>query len=469
MNITKTDVIWSYIAQFFGLCTNIITLPLILTHLSSDILAIWYVFFSVSTLVVMLDIGFQEAFVRNIAYVYGGASVLSKEGIIHNQDSITNGEIDYPLLKSLIITMRRFYGRIVFIILLFLLIPCTFYISYLSGDIPAYNNIILAWVIYAVSLAITFYCILYNAILQGKGYFKELNILKIGSKLIYLILLILGLLLGYGILAIAVANLIAIIIYSFVAPFFINKDKMFDILKKITKRDVNLLDIVGHNALKAGVSALVLSFTTRGSTMFFPLFIPSLDIVAQYGLSMQIIVLIWGTSLIYGQVHAPLLAQFRIHQNIQGLKQKFGEAFVVMITIFLIGALSTFLFGNLIFSYIGSNTLLLPALPLLFLFIIYFFDLNHTLAISFIASKNYIPYLKASIVTGIGIAFFMFFFTQVLDWGLYGFIFAIGVGQLLYHNWRWPLEITRDLQCNYKDILRLGITSLLTKKSKVNK
>lgn len=466
INITKTDVIWSYIAQFFGLCSNIIILPFILTHLSTDVIAIWTIFFSVSTMVVMLDIGFQEAFARNVAYVYGGMSVLKKEGIANDNFINNDSSINYSLLKSLIITMRKFYGLLVLIILIILFIPGTFYINYLSKGLLDYKEILYSWIIYSISLGISFYCIMYNALLQGKGYFKEFNILKIISKLIYLVLIVVGMSLGYGIITIAVANLISMIAYKLIAPLYVNKDKMYDKLKDILPSKDNLLRVIGYNAIRSGIAAIILNFTTRSSPVFFPLFVPSLTLTAQYGISIQIVGLISNLSLIYGITHVPLMAQYRVDKNSKGLKNKFGETIALMSIIFFIGTICTLFFGNYVFELIGSNTKLLSTLPLLFLFIIFFLDTNHSLSIGFISTGNYIPHLKSTIIIGICIIACTFLFTKVFGWGLYGFIFSIGVCQL-YHNFRWPLEVTRELKCSYTNILFTGYRSILSNLIKV--
>ncbi len=33
------------------------------------------------------------------------------------------------------------------------------------------------------------------------------------------------------------------------------------------------------------------------------------------------------------------------------------------------------------------------------------------------------------------------------DAGLWGLILAPGIVQLAYQNWKWPLEVYRDLKC----------------------
>ena len=56
IKIGKSDVIWSYIGNFFRVAANIILLPVVLKMLTDDELGIWYVFGSVSQIVILLDL-----------------------------------------------------------------------------------------------------------------------------------------------------------------------------------------------------------------------------------------------------------------------------------------------------------------------------------------------------------------------------------------------------------------------------
>ena len=59
IHITKKDVLWGYIAQFFNIGAGILLLPVILKLLPADILGVWYIFLTISSLVQMIDCGFQ--------------------------------------------------------------------------------------------------------------------------------------------------------------------------------------------------------------------------------------------------------------------------------------------------------------------------------------------------------------------------------------------------------------------------
>ena len=81
IKVQKRDVIWSYLAQFFNLGVGFITLPAILKMLSADEVGLNYILISISSVIVLFDMGFSSQFSKNITYVLSGAQTIEKEGI----------------------------------------------------------------------------------------------------------------------------------------------------------------------------------------------------------------------------------------------------------------------------------------------------------------------------------------------------------------------------------------------------
>ncbi len=106
IHITKKDVLWGYIAQFFNIGAGILLLPVILKLLPADILGVWYIFLTISSLVQMIDFGFQPTFTRNVAYVFSGAVKLQAKGLDKGQTHLDHP--NYPLLKNMISVMKHF-------------------------------------------------------------------------------------------------------------------------------------------------------------------------------------------------------------------------------------------------------------------------------------------------------------------------------------------------------------------------
>lgn len=458
--ITKSDIIWSYIAQFFNMGAGIIILPVILKTLPQDVLGIWYIFVTIGTFVTLLDFGFQSAFTRNVTYAFGGATTLLKEGI--DPSAPIMDRPNYALIKSLIKGMKLFYGTVSLLILGLLTVLGSIYILHISSSLDNSDEILTAWFIYAVAVSIEFFYLYYDSLLLGRGFIKENNVLIIIAKSVYITVTVVGLVCGYGIISISIATCLSFVIKRIFSHRFFFKNGLKKLLRESSYHSQNVLPIIRYNASKVGLAELAIFFTTRGNLFFASLFLP-LSIVGQYGLSMQLILFVSRISQLYFQTHMPLLTQFQIENRKNDIRKIFSESVLIMTLTYLSAALVIVLFGNRILELIHSQTYFLPTLPLVLLFVVYYLDVNHVLPLLLLTTKNRIPYLYASLFSGFSIALLSPLFMGVFHWGVYGIILSTGIVQLLYHNWKWPLVVSRDLNMPYFQIYEMGYNSLLQK------
>ena len=93
VDITRKDVIWSYVAKFFLIGSGLVTLPLILNMLTKEEVGMNYLMLTVGSIVGLLDFGFSPQFGRNFTYVNSGARSLLKEGVMEE----SGGEVDWHL------------------------------------------------------------------------------------------------------------------------------------------------------------------------------------------------------------------------------------------------------------------------------------------------------------------------------------------------------------------------------------
>ena len=108
IDITRKDVVWSYVAKIFMIGSGLVTLPMILRMLTPEEVGMNYVMLTVGSIVGLMDFGFSPQFGRNFTYVNSGAKTLLKEGIREESSS----EVDMHLLSVLIRTARYVYNRI---------------------------------------------------------------------------------------------------------------------------------------------------------------------------------------------------------------------------------------------------------------------------------------------------------------------------------------------------------------------
>lgn len=465
INISRKDVVWGYISQVFNIGANLFILPVIFFFLSGDILGIWYIFINVGTFATLFGLVFQSTFSRNIAYAFGGATSLKKDDI-----DIESGILDepnIPLVKGIISAMRRFYGFISIGMLFFLLLFGIPYFYYLSGGLSEQAEIIQAWVVYAVSIAFSFYCLHFGSILQGRGYVKEFNQLTILNRFTYIILVYVFVSNGYYIWGIALANVISAIVNYISGDLLAYKNKFKSALKSVETYSGNLLKIIWSNTYKLTLATLFIFISTKGNLFYVSLFLP-LEIIAKYGLSLQVVNVLTTASLLYFYSYSPMISQSWVTGNLDIIKRIYTKSLVVAILTYSVGAIAVVLFGDWGLELIRSNTTFLPTIPLILLFAVYLLDVNHSLALNLLFSHNNVPHLKASIWSAIAIFILIPVFVVKLDMGILGVIVSVGIVQLCYQNWKWVYVVSHSLKMSLGEQIVMGVRGLMNIKLKSN-
>ena len=427
IHITKKDVLWGYIAQFFNIGAGILLLPVILKLLPADILGVWYIFLTISSLVQMIDFGFQPTFTRNVAYVFSGAVKLQAKGLDKGQTHLDHP--NYPLLKNMISVMKRFYGGISLLVIFLLLTAGSWYIDDRTNHIAANEEIMISWFIYTTSTVLNLYYSYYNALLVGRGLVKENNQLIIITRSTYLVLAALGLIAGYGLIAVATANFLSIIINRLVAIHFFYRNGLRKILRNTQATKEKLLPM---------------------------------ETVASYGLTVNLINILSGVSPLYLGTHIPEIYKDRIDNNLPDIRRIFGEGIFVFYLLYILGALCLVLLGPWALELFHSKTQLLPPGPLLLMLFVQFLESNHGMAATLITTRNEVPYLKAALISGFFIALFSLTSLYYTDWGICGVVALTGLVQISYNNWKWPLMVSQELEKSYPQLVKIGFLSLRT-------
>jgi O-antigen/teichoic acid export membrane protein len=209
--ISKIDVFWNISATIFKVAAGVILLPFVLKFFPSETVGIWTIFITITTLITLLDFGFNPSFTRNVSYIFSGLEQLQSSGI--SQNSQQNQTVDYELLKGLIAAMRWFYRRGALILLTLSLTLGSYYIYYITKNYQGDKiEVYIAWIILCVLNTYNFYTLYYGALLQGKGLIKKSRQIVIIGRFAYLGLAILLIINGAGLIAVISAQLASVLI-----------------------------------------------------------------------------------------------------------------------------------------------------------------------------------------------------------------------------------------------------------------
>lgn len=460
IQITKKDIIWGYIAQFFSIASGLITLPLILKMLSPEEIGMNYLMLTIGSLVSLFDFGFAPQFGRNITYVFSGAQELKKEGV-----DLNNGQINYRLLATMISVAKSVYRILALVVLLVMLTVGTAYIYKVTDGFTNVHNSLIVWLVYSISVFFNIYYIYYTSLLTGKGLIMESKKAMLASKLMYITLTFVLLLMGLGLLGVAIANLIApFVSRMFSYRYFFTSD-LREIISVyyITKQEKwSLFKIIWYNAKKLGVVFLG-SYAINKLSMFLAGLYLSLEEIASYGLMIQLMGVISIVSMTLFTISEPHLAALRVVGDQQKLIKALAFTMNIFYFLFIVGCFCLVFLAPLLLEFIGSN-IVLPSIGILVLYsIIVLLENNHSCFATFIITDNRIPFVESSIIAGIAITVGSFLSLQYSVLGILGLILVQGICQLVYANWKWPYVVCQDFNISYFSFVSIGLRETLIK------
>jgi O-antigen/teichoic acid export membrane protein len=170
----------------------IIVLPLILTRLSTEEIALWYLYMTIISFQMLIDIGFSPTFSRVIAYAMGGAVVDD----LKSPKNKNNGQANWKTLELICSEMRVVYSRlgIIWPMLLFIFGTLALIkpVSHVQNTFSAWS----AWVVILLVSTVVIRGNIYSSYLQGINQIALLRrweaITSIGAIVTSFLVLILG-------------------------------------------------------------------------------------------------------------------------------------------------------------------------------------------------------------------------------------------------------------------------------------
>jgi len=417
----------------------------------SEMVGIWTIFITITAFAGLLDFGFNPSFTRNVSYVFSGVRSLKVSGF----ESVIseNQSIDFGLLKGIIIAMRWLYFRMAIILFLLLSTLGTFYIySILVNYKGDHSEVYIAWVLLCLITTYSLFTQYYDSLLQGKGLIKKSKQIVIIGQSFYLLIASILIMAGYGLVAIVSAQVSSVIIIRLLSyRAFFTKEMKQKLQIAVPHPTKEVLKALVPNALKIGLTSLGGFLVQRSSIVIGSLYL-SLDDIASYGISIQLISVIAGLAGIYITTYQPKIAQFRVSQNASFIKDLYLKGQIVLLVTYLVGGIGLIFFGEWTLRLVRSQTNLIAQSMLFVSVVISFLECNHSIAGTILLSKNEVPFFKASLLSGGATVLLLILFFRFLNIGLWAMIAAPGLAQLAYQNWKWPIVVINELEINRRDI-----------------
>ena len=436
IKVSKKDVVWSYVAQFFNLATGLITLPLILKLLSADEVGFNYILISINSIVVLFDLGFSGQFSRYLTYIFSGAQKIQKEGISQEYSE----SINEHLLASIIKTAKRIYLIVSIIASFFLLTLGTWYVYSVTEGFSLVGNAVLVWCVFCLSSFFNIYYLYFNAFLQGRGLIKENKQAQVYSRVVQITITFILLIAGYGLLSVVVANLIAPFVFRFFAykRFYTSDIKIILVNNIIQKNEIReVFSILWFNAKKMGIIGILSSALGYASTLVIGSYLSLAD-VASYGLLVQLTGVVVGVATIHFFSIVPKLSSLMVKKDYVEMRRHFGLSMFFFYIIIITGAIAMFSAVPLL-KWLNFDTQLPPYMIVSIYYVYKVNEQNQSLFSQLFLINNDLRFYPCAVWTGI-ISFASLWLSLYVGLGLLGVVLSQSIPLYAYAAWKWPME-----------------------------
>lgn len=455
INLSKQDILWSYIGTILSMGANLLMLPFLMIFLDENTLGLWYVFASIGAIATLFDFGFGVTFARNVTYAWAGARELKKEGA----ELAINSEPDYRLMKKVLKTCKIIYGIIAGSALLLLLTLGTGYVIFVSREINGYTYII-AWIIYAVAVFLNLYYGYYASFLRGVGNVAQANKNTVWARLLQIILMVVLLFMKFGLIGACVAYLAYGTLFRLLGKHYFYKYKgIGENLSKVKYEPSGdeikeMISIVWHNAWRDGAISLCNYCCNQVSTLICSAYL-SLAETGTYSIGVQIASAIATIAGTLYNTYQPELQVAYISADKDKMRKTMSMIVVSFVYLFFLGTASFCVIGIPFLKLIKPSAVV--SISILIGLCVYQFILKYrNCYTSYFSCTNRIIYVGGFTISAILCVGLSFVAIGPLNMGIWGLISAQIISQAVYNLWKWPSLGHKELGLSIKDMIYIG-------------
>jgi O-antigen/teichoic acid export membrane protein len=450
----SSSVLLGMVAQVLQLGVGLLIMPVALITLRPEEIGLWYVFFTVQSLVLLLDFGFTQTFARSFSYVFAGAQRLVREGVEKE-----GGPLNQALLAATVVTARKIYLAVAVLTLLLLATLGSWYVYGVSR--PAglgLQPVAAAWALFVLAVALNIYLQWQTSLLLGAGRVATNYKIVIASRVVQLLVSVGGLLIYPSLLTLVLGYVAATVttrLCSFVATKSLLPDAAEVARGEPAQSPAELFSVLFFNASRLGWVA-VGAFLVNRFSFFAVAYFLGLEVSGQYAIAFQAMLVMQALSQVVFTIYLPRIANARVKGDLPLVQLLFVRSTVFAWAVFALLGLGLVFAGPALLELIHSNTTLPSRTVLVVMAIVWFLETNHANCAMLIVTGNRVPFVPAALLSGLAIA------AGTLAAGfagmqLLGLIAVQGLVQAAYNNWKWPLEVVRELGLTLPVVKRLAL------------
>jgi len=301
---------------------------------------------------------------------------------------------------------------------------------------------IFAWVIYSVSHVINFYYGYKLALINGENRYDITGKIVVINRSVFLVISTALMIQGLELMALSIGACFG----ALISRIYLNLkyDQLFQFRKfksnpKFQKLIIIRLLYFSKKMSYSQVSAFIMQ---KSGTLYIAFYL-GLQSAAVWGFINTAIYAIFGFSSMYSRLNLTKLSEYAIKSNKSQYMQTVITSFKASSLIYIACVVFSYFLIPHLLSATGKESMLFDYNLFISFSIIVLLELIHSTSATFITIFNKIPFVKASIITALIVVILSPY--TLNNFGLYGYVFLIGLVNLAYNNWRWPLYLRKEI------------------------
>lgn len=409
-------------------------------YLPIEVASVWVIFLSMIALITLFDFGLSPAIVRNVSYVLSGAQNLVKNGI---DDIIIKESISYTLLSRLLYDIKKMYLFLSLLAFFVVVLGGCIYFYYISPH-ALRLEVIYSWFLFSSALVINLVYLYYIPVLTGLGEIESSYKANIFGRVVWLFLSLITLAYFPSMLVLSLCFIFSVFINRYMCYFFYIRNEHIKTIDKVDIGTESTIPVIGHNATKLGIVSFGAFLINRSTTLIVGLVCPII-IAGQFVLTMQVFFALMAISNILLSIKMPEISQAVARRDSTTIRSLVFKVISFSLSIYILGFTTFFLLAEYILPSLGVELSFLSQNYLFILGLVYLLEMNHSICATIITSKNKVPFVFASLISGGAIILLSVILSMYFGYGVIGLILAQGFVQLAYNNWKWPLMVYNEL------------------------
>jgi O-antigen/teichoic acid export membrane protein len=430
---------WSLVFSLVRTAGNLLVLPLMLHKLPPADLGFWYVFLSLAGLSSLVDMGFFPTMSRVTAYLWAGAPEIPKMGVAPSvQDQNSPDSPNFPVLASLVRTMRLYYLGLGILITLAMAIFGTLWIMRKANQLPDVQTIFWAWLLFLPGILVNTVAGMWHPLLAGINEVRLTQQILVWSLVANYAVTFVGLFFGIGLFAPVGGYLAMGLIARTAAKLKFERFSRATEYAPSARWSPELIATLWPTAWRTGVVTLGIYATINVSTLICA---DSLGpaTTASFGLSVQLALAAISTATAFISVKLPVIAQMHARGRIHEIPPLIFPRLRWFWLVYVMLSLIAITFGESFLRHVLHSKTPLLSIPLLIgLFAVIGLEGHHAVFRELTLSSHQNPFALPVVASGILIVVLC---ALLVRWiGLWGLIVAPGVVQLCFNNW-WTVLV----------------------------